>query len=204
MICRRSFVHAAALALPMAPWLSAAASTAAATATPAASAEATAALLRRGGCVIALRHALAPGTFDPPQFKLGDCSTQRNLSEDGREQARRLGAWFRQQALVPSAVRSSPWCRCIDTATLAFGTATAWPALGSPRGATEGTNQQSLQALRQALERMRGQQGRFEAWVTHMFVLSDLVQTSTASGEGLVLQADAAGKPVVVARLLLP
>jgi Histidine phosphatase superfamily (branch 1) len=161
-------------------------------------------LLRQGGCVVALRHAVAPGTFDPPGFTLGDCSTQRNLSDEGREQARRLGAWFKQQGLSPAAVRSSPWCRCVDTATLAFGQATPWPALGSPRGASEGTNQQSLQALRQGLHRARGQRGRFEVWVTHMFVLADLAQVSVASGEGLVLQADAAGAPTVLARLQLP
>ena len=161
-------------------------------------------LLRRGGCVVALRHALAPGTFDPPQFKLGDCSTQRNLSDEGRAQARRIGAWFRQQKLVPAAVLSSPWCRCVDTATLAFGSATPWAALGSPRGAAEGTNQESLNSLRQALQRARAQPGRFETWVTHMFVLSDLAQSNTAAGEALVLQADAAGATTVMARLLLP
>ncbi len=160
--------------------------------------------LRAGGCVIAFRHALAPGTFDPPQFKLGDCSTQRNLSEEGRAQARRIGAWFRQQGLVPSAVRSSPWCRCVDTATLAFGQAQPWAELGSPRGATETTNQLSIQALRRALQAASAKPGRFDVWVTHMFVLSDLAQTNTASGEGLVLRADATGAPTVVARLLLP
>ena len=56
--------------------------------------DATAAALRRGGLVAAFRHATAPGTFDPPGFKLDDCSTQRNLSDDGRAQARRIGAWF--------------------------------------------------------------------------------------------------------------
>ena len=166
--------------------------------------DAVALLLRRGGCVVAFRHALAPGTFDPPQFKLGDCSTQRNLSDEGRAQARRIGAWFRQQELIPAAVRSSPWCRCIDTATLAFGSATPWAALGSPRNATEGINQESLNSLRQALQRARAQPGRFEAWVTHMFVLSDLAQSNTAAGEALVLQADAAGAITVMARLLLP
>ncbi len=199
MIQRRHFVHAAAaLALPATPL-----STVRAAETTTTSPEQVAALLRQGACVLAFRHALAPGTFDPPQFKLGDCSTQRNLSEEGREQARRMGAWFKQQALAPAAVRSSPWCRCIDTATLAFGSATPWAALGSPRGSVESTNQQSLQALRLALQRARGQPGRFEIWVTHMFVLSDLVQTGTVSGEGLVLRADAAGAPVVTARLLL-
>lgn len=160
-----------------------------------------AALLREGGVVLALRHALAPGTFDPPQFKPGDCSTQRNLSDEGRAQARRIGQSLKARGLVPARVRSSPWCRCVDTATLAFGTADSWPALGSPRGATEATNAESLAELRRAVVQAGAQRGRFEVWVTHMFVLSDLVGGNTASGEGLVLRADSAGAVQVLARL---
>jgi len=162
-----------------------------------------AALLRRGGVVVAFRHALAPGTFDPPNFKLGDCSTQRNLSAEGREQARRIGAWFAAQGLRPDSVRSSPWCRCMDTATLAFGAAQAWPALASPVGSPETTTADRLAQLRAALVQARQQPGRFAVWVTHMFVLADLVGVNTASGEGLVLQADAAGKPVALGRLVV-
>lgn len=165
--------------------------------------EALAALLRSGGVVLAFRHALAPGTFDPPAFQLGDCSTQRNLSEEGRQQARRIGAWLQARQLQPTQVRSSPWCRCMDTATLAFGRAQAWPALGSPRGATETTNAQSLQALRQAVQAAATQPGRFEVWVTHMFVLADLVRQNSASGEGLVLRADAQGGVQVAGRLVV-
>lgn len=163
-----------------------------------------AALLARGGVVIAFRHALAPGTFDPPGFRLGDCSTQRNLSDEGRAQARRIGAWFAARRLVPARVRSSPWCRCVDTAQLAFGGAERWPALGSPRAGTESTNAQSLADLRAALAAAARTPGRFEAWVTHMFVLADLVGGSTASGEGLVLGVAADGAPRVLARLSTP
>jgi hypothetical protein len=165
-------------------------------------------LLREGGVVIALRHALAPGTFDPPEFRLGDCRTQRNLSEGGRAQARRIGEWFETRGLKPARVRSSPWCRCMDTAQIAFGPGggrvEAWPALGSPRGATEATNAESLRALRDAVAAASRQRGRFEAWVTHMFVLSDLVGTGSSSGEGLVLRADARGAVLVLARLAPP
>lgn len=157
-----------------------------------------AAALKAGGCVIAFRHALAPGTFDPPGFRLGECSSQRNLSDEGRAQARRIGAWFAQRALVPAAVKSSPWCRCLDTAQLAFGRAGPWPALGSPRGTEERTYAGQIQALQTALRAVRP--GRFEAWVTHMFVLADLVGGGTASGEGLVLRATP-GRPDVLARL---
>lgn len=157
-------------------------------------------LLREGGVVLALRHALAPGTFDPPGFKLGDCCTQRNLSDDGRAQARAMGAWFRAQGLQPAQVLSSPWCRCVDTAELAFGRHEAWAALGSPRGATEGTNSKSLQTLRRGVQQASGQRGRFTVWVTHMFVLADLVGQNTAVGEGLLLRADGAGVVQVLGR----
>lgn len=160
-----------------------------------------AALLRRGGMVAAFRHATAPGTFDPPGFRLDDCSTQRNLDDAGRAQARRLGGWFRSQGLQPAAVRSSPWCRCVDTATLAFGRAERWAALGSPRGVSESAGAEHLQLLRQALISARAKAG-FEVWVTHMFVLSDLVGTGTASGEGLILRADADGRIGVLARIV--
>ena len=159
------------------------------------------ALLRTGGVVIAFRHALAPGTFDPPGFRLGDCGTQRNLSDEGRAQAGRIGAWFRSRQLVPQRVRTSPWCRCVDTANLAFGGAEAWPALGSPRGATETTNAASIDALRRAVADAATRRGRFEVWVTHMFVLSDLTREGSSSGEGLVLRAGRDGRVEVAARL---
>jgi phosphohistidine phosphatase SixA len=159
------------------------------------------ALLRRGGVVLAMRHALAPGTFDPPGFRLGDCSTQRNLDEAGRAQARAIGQRLQAAGLVPARVRSSPWCRCMDTAQLAFGRAEAWAALGSPRAGTEATNAASLAQLRQALQAAVRQADRFEVWVTHMFVLADLVGANTASGEGLVLDVDSRGQPRVLARL---
>ena len=162
-----------------------------------------AARLRAGGVVIAFRHALAPGTFDPPGFRLGQCSTQRNLNDAGRAQAQRIGAWFRQQGLQPAAVRSSPWCRCMDTATLAFGRADAWRALGSPRAGTEETNAASLAELRRAVASASAERGRFEVWVTHMFVLSDLVGGGANSGEGLVLRSTGNGRPEVLARLNL-
>jgi len=159
--------------------------------------------LQAGGCVVAFRHALAPGTYDPPNFRLGDCSTQRNLSDEGRVQARRIGEWFRARQFLPVRVRSSPWCRCVDTAQLAFGTAEPWAALGSPRAGTESTNDRSLAELRAALADAGRQRGRFEVWVSHMFVLNDLTSASTASGEGLLLDLAPDGAPRVLARLVV-
>ena len=160
------------------------------------------ALLRRGGAVIAFRHARAPGTFDPPGMRLDDCRTQRNLDDDGRTQARRIGQWFSDRSLKPARVRSSPWCRCVDTGTLAFGTPEVWAALGSPVGQGERTSREAVASLRQALAAAVRQRGRFEAWVTHMFVLSALTGENSDSGEGLVLGTAPDGSPRVLARLM--
>lgn len=150
-----------------------------------------AARLRSGGVVIAFRHALAPGTFDPPGFVLESCPTQRNLNDEGRAQAERIGAWFRSQGLAPAQVRSSPWCRCLDTARLAFGAAAvaAWAALGSPVGAAEQAHSEHQALLRKAVAQRRTL-GGFEVWVTHLFVLQDLVGQSVGSAEALVLRGD--------------
>lgn len=187
MLQRRSFLLGTGLAAPVAAW--------------AADPGVAPGLIRDGGLVVAFRHAYAPGTFDPPGFRVEDCRTQRNLNEEGRDQARAIGRWFQAQGLQPARVRSSPWCRCLDTAHLAFGQAEAWAALGSPRGAVETTNAAYLRELRAALGVASQQRGRFEVWVTHMFVLSELAGTGSDSGEGLLLRTDAAGAVRVLARL---
>lgn len=144
-------------------------------------------LLRQGGVVVLFRHALAPGTFDPPGMVVSDCSTQRNLSDEGRAQARRLGEGFRQRGLQPAAVKTSPWCRCIDTAQLAFGRAEVWAPLGSPTGRSEAERSEQLAALQAALAQPRP--GRFDVWVTHQFVISALAPAATDSAEGVILEA---------------
>jgi phosphohistidine phosphatase SixA len=163
------------------------------------------ALLREGGLVVAMRHALAPGTFDPPEFRLGDCSTQRNLDDAGRAQARRIGQWFKRQGLRPARVRSSPWCRCLDTARLAFDQAEPWDALGSPRASDPARNAEHLAALRQALAAVSRQAGRFEVWVTHQFVLNALGAAGADSGEALLLRGSTGeANPQVLGRMPPP
>src|SRR5947207_568298 len=90
-------------------------------AAPAAADDALWDLMKRGGQVILMRHANAPGIFDPPGMRFDDCRTQRNLDEQGRAEARRIGAAFRALSIPVDDVRSSRWCRCMDTAKLAFG-----------------------------------------------------------------------------------
>jgi len=89
-------------------------------------------LLKAGSQVAVIRHAsTVPGFGDPPGFRLDDCATQRNLSEAGREESRRIGAAFRDRGVPVGKVLSSRWCRCLETARLAFGTAEPWAPLDS-------------------------------------------------------------------------
>lgn len=83
--------------------------------------------LAAGGQVVLLRHATTtPGVGDPTGFRLHDCVTQRNLTEAGREESRRIGAAFKARAIPVERVLSSRWCRCLETARLAFGPAEPW------------------------------------------------------------------------------
>jgi len=163
-----------------------------------------AALLRQGGggLVVALRHAFAPGTFDPPGYRLEDCSTQRNLNDEGREQARRIGRWFAERSLVPGRVRSSAWCRCLETARLAFGSAEPWAPLNSMIGERE---RQAAHAatMRAELARLaRIAPGGFEVWVTHQVNITALAGGSTGSGEAVLLRHDVTRDVLVVAATL--
>ncbi|MGJ7492503.1 histidine phosphatase family protein [Variovorax sp. ZT4R33] len=145
--------------------------------------------LRRGRCALLLRHAgTTAGIGDPPGFTLERCNTQRNLSEEGRAQAQRIGAWFDAKRLKPAAVRTSAWCRCRDTAQLAFAQALHWAPLDSTfenRSLTPA----ATQALRSALAALPA--GRFEVWVTHQVNITALTGEFVQMGEGLVV--DAAG-----------
>jgi len=86
----------------------------------------------RGGHVLLMRHALAPGGGDPAGFRLDDCATQRNLSSEGQDQARRIGDAFRRAGVTQAQVFSSRWCRCLETGRLlALGQVTPLPALDS-------------------------------------------------------------------------
>jgi broad specificity phosphatase PhoE len=90
--------------------------------------------LEKGGVAILLRHAQTEaGVGDPPGFRIGDCSTQRNLSDDGRRQAQRIGAALAARAVRIDQVLSSQWCRCLETARLAFPKSRVepYPALNS-------------------------------------------------------------------------
>ena len=88
--------------------------------------------LQDGQHVLLMRHADAPGFGDPAGYVISQCSTQRNLGDYGRQQARAIGAWLSNQGIVRAEVFSSPWCRCLDTAILLNkGPVKITPSLGS-------------------------------------------------------------------------
>src|SRR4029453_12347163 len=141
--------------------------------------------LRVPGSVIVLRHSYAPGGFDPPDSRLDDCSTQRNLDENGRAQAARLGAGFRQNGLAVGQVLASPRCRCLDTARLAFGRAESWEVLqGALRD--EDRRQRQLTEIRTRIAAHRS--GAPLVLVTHGSVVSDLTGLGVRMGAFVVLR----------------
>ena len=140
--------------------------------------------LSEPGTVLLLRHALAPGTGDPPGFVLGDCSTQRNLSDAGREQARALGERLRQAGIVQARVYSSRWCRCLDTAELLdLGPVQPLPALDSFfQDRSEGAAR--TQAARDFLDDLPV--GLPVILVTHQVNITGLTGQFAASGSGVL------------------
>jgi broad specificity phosphatase PhoE len=148
--------------------------------------------LDQPGTVVALRHALAPGTGDPRGFVLGDCRTQRNLDARGRDQARAIGAQLRAAGLDGAAVYSSRWCRCLETAELlALGPVTPLPALDS-FFQSPGERAARTRALETFLAEA-GPSGPPLVLVTHQVNISALVGRGTRSGEGVVLDRGPGG-----------
>jgi len=108
--------------------------------------------LAGGGHVLLLRHAATvPGIGDPPGFQLHACATQRNLSAAGKADARRLGAVLRREGVPVAEVLSSRWCRCLDTARLAFGSVTPAPMMDSMFQDDDTSRQRKLAELRRYL-----------------------------------------------------
>jgi phosphohistidine phosphatase SixA len=148
-------------------------------------ADAIADALRAGGVAVLMRHATAPGNFDPPGFKLDDCSTQRNLSAEGRDEARRIGAHLKRLGLEPGEVLTSQWCRCRETATLAFGAARDWPALNSFLRARESEASQVVEITARIAAIKPGD--RPLVLVTHQVIVSAVAGVHPRSGEAVVV-----------------
>ena len=159
---------------------------------PAKAGDATLAKAAAGGYAIFMRHAIAPGTGDPSRFRLGDCSTQRNLSEEGRQQARRIGATLRRAGLQEALVYSSQWCRASETARLLdLATPGELPALNSffaRPGQQSGRMTELLRWLAaHPLDRPL-------VLVTHQVNITAFSGANPASGEMIVMRRDDNGR----------
>jgi phosphohistidine phosphatase SixA len=168
-----------------APWLASVPGLAGAQSAQSATRAQLLAVWRQSGSVLLIRHAATEaGLGDPPGFVIGQCRTQRNLSEAGRQASRALGGWLQAQNFQPDAVRSSQWCRCQDTARLAFGAYEDWPALNSTF-AGQGDPAAQQQALRERLQALPA--GRTEVWVTHQVNMTGLTGAYPGLGEGFLV-----------------
>jgi broad specificity phosphatase PhoE len=155
--------------------------------------------LRSGGFVVLIRHALTdPGVGDPPGFKLGDCRTERNLSAAGRGEAKRLGEAFRREKVPVAQVLSSEWCRCRDTATIAFGSYEAWPALNNLFGRPENAAAQRAATLERA-SRFRGP-GNL-VLVSHGATIAPVSGVHPAPAEMVIMKPAGPGKLELVGRI---
>lgn len=138
------------------------------------------------GSIVLFRHANAPGIGDPENFKLGDCSTQRNLDEVGRQQAKHIGEQFRARKITVGRVLTSQWCRTRETAQLAFpGQPVEAPAFNSFFDDRSTSTAQTAQAL-QILTQWRGP--GVLVVVTHQVNITALTDVVPSSGEGVVVK----------------
>jgi phosphohistidine phosphatase SixA len=140
-----------------------------------------------GGHILMIRHALAPGTGDPANFQIGDCSTQRNLDDRGRDQARAIGDWLRSKGITSARVYSSQWCRCLETAKLLkLGPVAELPALNSFYELTE-NREPNLKALREFITK-QPPDGKLIIMVSHLVTISAIADEAVSSGEGVLLK----------------
>lgn len=158
--------------------------------------------LKQPGHVAFMRHVDAPGAAgDPAGFRLDDCTTQRNLSEEGRAQARRTATALQGNGVAFDRVLTSPWCRCRETALIVTGKqGEDWDALSNLVGRSESRTPQ-LAALKAYLSHL--EPTARVLLVTHGVVIAALFGISPAQGEIVVIRVGGAGAPAVAARLLV-
>jgi len=158
-------------------------------------------LLRGGGQIVLMRHTTTtPGVGDPPGFRLDDCATQRNLTEAGRQEARRIGAVFQDRGIPIGRVLSSRWCRCMETARLAFGRAEHWAALDS--NFEDRNREPERTAAIRARANRRPESGNL-ILVTHGANIVPITGSQPAPGEFFVLTPEGGGRFRIAGRLAL-
>lgn len=160
------------------------------------------ALLQRGGQVVLMRHAQTdPGVGDPEGMVLADCATQRNLSEAGRAQAAAAGAAWRARQVPLERLISSPWCRCVDTARIAFGrTPETSAALGNLFGREDPQGRQVAQMKALVVPPAGGNR----VLVSHGSTIQALTGVYLGPAEMLVVTPQGGGRFTVAGRLPAP
>jgi phosphohistidine phosphatase SixA len=150
-----------------------------------------------GQHILLMRHADAPGFSDPAGHRLDQCSTQRNLGEYGKKQAEQTGQWLRQQGIESAKVFSSPWCRCIDTATLLkMGPVNIDPSLGS-FFENMGQANQKTESLRQLVQKSLKQFPKAPIiMVSHHVNIEAFTGVVLGSGDMVLVKIGPNGKPL--------
>ena len=142
------------------------------------------------GYVLLLRHSLAPGVGDPENFKLGDCSTQRNLSQEGRDDAAEIGAWIKRQKVKIYRVESSRWCRARQSAELLdIGKVKLNKNLDSLFRESDLESHPKTLKTKQQILNHRNKSGLL-VLVGHYVNIAALVGVGVDSGEGLIVKAN--------------
>ena len=139
-------------------------------------------LIDEGGKLIFIRHAYAPGSGDPDNFNLNDCSTQRNLSIDGKRQAQYIGEFLIKNEIKIDKVLSSEWCRCKETAKIAFEnyeTKSFLNSFFSQKFAKYKDNQ--IKELKKYINNLESD--KILVFVTHYVVISEVLDYAPSSGE---------------------
>ena len=135
-----------------------------------------------GGKLIFIRHAYAPGSGDPRNFNLNDCSTQRNLSNLGRDQSKKIRKFFKDNEIPIDLVISSEWCRCKETALIAFNRFETKTFLNSFYSEKFSENKKSqMENLKKYIENWNGDKNL--VMVTHFVVITEALNYAPGSGE---------------------
>ena len=141
--------------------------------------------LEEGGKLIFIRHAYAPGSGDPDNFNLNDCSTQRNLSKEGQRQAEYIGEFFKNNKVKIDKVLSSEWCRCKETAKIAFKNFSTNSFLNSFYSSKFAKNKdKQVKALKEYIKKFKSDKNL--VLVTHYVLISEILNYGPSSGEIVV------------------
>ena len=146
-------------------------------------------ILKSGGNLIFIRHAYAPGGGDPDNFDINDCSTQRNLNDSGREQSKKIGKFFVKNNIPISLVISSKWCRCKETAQIAFKNFETKNFLNSFYSEKFSKNKKSqMKNLKKYIDNWNENENL--VLVTHYVVISEALGYAPSSGEIVIANKD--------------